>query len=118
MEHVQPTLFLGLLTVLAIVRLYRWLTRISIANVPGPEPESFLLGKEFNDGPFELGQKSSCLGCHREFFQCPAGEVCLIDLICCNNFTEIHLKCLDRFCMASSLWGYRSDKRSLGGQFL
>jgi len=118
MEHIQSILVLGLLTVLAIVKLYRRLTRISIANVPGPEPELFLLG-EANSTMLVLNLvRSNLVGCHREFFQSPAGEVSLIDLIHRNNFTEIHFECLDRFCMASSLWGYRSDKRSLGGQFL
>lgn len=33
-----------LATILVVFEAYRRLTRISIAKVPGPEPESFLLG--------------------------------------------------------------------------
>ena len=38
-----PFIAVVLLTVL--YQLYRKLTRISVADIPGPEPESFILGK-------------------------------------------------------------------------
>jgi hypothetical protein len=38
------TATVGLLIILVVHIIYRRLTRISIADVPGPTPESFILG--------------------------------------------------------------------------
>lgn len=45
MVFALPFVAVALLTVL--YRLYQKLTRISISDIPGPEPESFVLGKFF-----------------------------------------------------------------------
>jgi hypothetical protein len=51
----QSMLVPFLLFTVAVYSIYRWWTRISISDIPGPEPESFLLGKALcNPGPFPM----------------------------------------------------------------
>lgn len=38
----------GLLIIIVLHRIYRRFSRISIADVPGPAPESFILGMPAN----------------------------------------------------------------------
>jgi len=54
-------------------KIYRWRTRISIADIPGPKPESFILGTSY-----DLVAKTNTIhpvGNLRQYFQSQAGQV-------------------------------------------
>jgi len=57
-------------------KIYRWRTRISIADIPGPKPESFILGTSY-DLVAKTNRMIKCtlLGNLRQYFQSQAGQV-------------------------------------------
>jgi len=73
MAFAPPFIVVALLAVL--YQLYRKLTRISVADIPGPEPESFVLGKlSLLMAPI-LDTDNELLGNLRQYFQSQAGAV-------------------------------------------
>jgi hypothetical protein len=73
MAFALPFVAVALLAV--IYQLYRKLTRISVADIPGPEPESFILGKLFLLLAPILDTDNDILGNLRQYFHSQAGAV-------------------------------------------
>lgn len=70
---------------LVAYKFYRWLTRISIADIRGPPPESFILGKHNHLKISYRCVDPRRLGNLRQYFQSLAGEV--------SNVVGPHFSC-------------------------
>ena len=73
MAFASPFVAVALLAIL--YQLYRKLTRTSVSDIPGPEPESFVLGKLFLLMAPILHTDNEILGNLRQYFQSEAGVV-------------------------------------------
>lgn len=93
-------LLVGALAFFVLHKIYKRLHKISLSDVPGPQPESFILGTTKSLNRISHFAQSSRIGNLRQYFQSQAGAV---GPLLRKNLSAIK-RCLDRLGMARSLW--------------